>query len=69
MEVKRVIENTDIPFVTITLTKKEADVLKRLVRYNIDEYIDNCGFNVFGEFPANDVFAGPLYRKLKDAGV
>lgn len=68
MKVAPVIDDSN-PFVTITLTRKEAILLKQLVQYDIDRYKTALGDDVFSERGANDILGYPLCTELKALGV
>lgn len=68
MKVKRY-DDEDNPFVTITLTKREASILKKLITYNIEDYSNSLGRPVNVPLGSNTTFAHPLYTELENLGV
>lgn len=69
MKVERVEVEDNTPFVTITLTRKEAEILKELIRYDINGYRTSYSETLHLPQDANEVFAFPLFNKLKSLGV
>ena len=69
MKVERVEVEDNNPFVTITLTRKEAEILKELCHYNIDDITHKWGYEYKFPKDANETFGYPMHRQLLDLGV
>ena len=68
MEIKKVGQDDDKPFCQITLTKAEARILKELCHYDLDG-LTHRSYDYCFPKDANNIFAFPMYNKLKDLGV
>lgn len=67
VELKSVnLEVDDLPFVTLTLSRREAKILRELLNYDINRY--EIGTFLLDLPPdANVTFAQPTWKKLNDA--
>lgn len=66
MIVKPVERDDDKPFVQITLIRKEAEILKKLLRLDIETIRSVSGEHLITEQGSNAYFGLPLFIKLND---
>lgn len=69
MKVEKAEQDLDAPFVTITLTAREAQILKQLVRFTISDLTTGVCGKLDVPLNANDTFASPLYEHLTNLGI